>query len=202
MRIVGLTGGTGSGKSTAAKRFEERGMPVVDADRIGHELIAPGGAAESAVVEYFGDAILTSGIIDRAKLGAIVFKYPDKLAQLNAMVHPRLFGEIARRCQEHAMQGAEVVIVDAALLGESGVKDAWIEDLILVSAPEEVRIQRLEVYRDTPRAVAEQRVRAQKDPELKRAFSRWVIDNAGDLDALHRQVDAIVEELGEQGAVA
>lgn len=202
MRIVGLTGGTGSGKSTAAKRFEERGMPVLDADRIGHELIAPGGAAESAVVEYFGDAILTSGIIDRAKLGAIVFKYPDKLAQLNAMVHPRLFGEIARRCQEHAMQGAEVVIVDAALLGESGVKDAWIEDLILVSAPEEVRIQRLEVYRDTPRAVAEQRVRAQKDPELKRAFSRWVIDNAGDLDALHRQVDAIVEELGEQGAVA
>lgn len=202
MRIVGLTGGTGSGKSTAAKRFEERGLPVVDADRIGHELIAPGGAAESAVVEYFGDAILTSGIIDRAKLGAIVFKDPDKLAQLNAMVHPRLFGEIARRCQEHAMQGAEVVIVDAALLGESGVKDAWIEDLILVSAPEEVRIQRLEVYRDTPRAVAEQRVRAQKDPELKRAFSRWVIDNAGDLDALHRQVDAIVEELGEQGAVA
>ncbi len=202
MRIIGLTGGTGSGKSTAAKRFEERGLPVIDADRIGHELIAPGGAAESAVVEAFGEAVLTSGIIDRAKLGAVVFNAPEKLAQLNAIVHPRLFGEIARRCQEHAAQGAEAVIVDAALLGESGEKDAWIDDLILVSAPEAVRIQRLEVYRDTPRAVAEQRVRAQKDPERKRAFSRWVIDNAGDLEALHQQVDALVEELREQGAVA
>ncbi len=202
MRIIGLTGGTGSGKSTAAKRFEERGLPVIDADRIGHELIAPGGAAESAVVEVFGDVVLTSGIIDRAKLGAVVFNAPEKLAQLNAIVHPRLFGEIARRCQEHAAQGAEAVIVDAALLGESGEKDAWIDDLILVSAPEAVRIQRLEVFRDTPRAVAEQRVRAQKDPERKRAFSRWVIDNAGDLEALHQQVDALVEELREQGAVA
>src|SRR5690606_21653418 len=69
MKIIGLTGGTGSGKSTAARRFEERGIPVIDADRIGHELIAPGGAAEQAVIAAFGEDILESGTIDRAKLG-------------------------------------------------------------------------------------------------------------------------------------
>ena len=195
MKIIGLTGGTGSGQSTVAKLFIEHGFPVIDADRVGHELIAPGGAAEAAVIEAFGEDILSSGIIDRAKLGAIVFGAPDRLARLNALVHPRLFGEIARQCQEHAARGAIAVIVDAALLGESGAKDAWIDDLILVTAPAEVRAQRLEMYRGIPRAEAERRIAAQSDPERKRAFARWVIDNAGTLEALRPQVADLVEQI-------
>jgi dephospho-CoA kinase len=195
LRLIGLTGGTGSGKSTAARRFGARGLPVVDADRIGHELLEPGGAAERAVVEAFGEGITTSGIIDRAKLGAKVFGQPALLAQLNALVHPPLIMEVARRCQAHGAQGAQAVIIDAALLGEKGEKDPWLEDIILVSAPPELRIARLVQGRGISEETARQRVRVQTDPESKRPFCRWVIDNSGDLDRLHAQVDAIAEEI-------
>ena len=195
MKIIGLTGGTGSGKSTAARRFEEHGIPVVDADRIGHELLAPGGAGMQPVLDAFGDGILTSGIIDRAKLGALVFNDPARLEQLNGLVHPLLFAEIARRIQQCAAQDNPAVVIDAALLGERGEKEPWLDALILVSAPEEVRVQRLVQGRDTPQDVAWQRVRAQSDPERKRAYSTWVVDNGGSLEHLLAQVDAIAEEL-------
>jgi len=195
MKIIGLTGGTGSGKSSAARRFEEHNIPVIDADRIGHALISPGGAAEVPVIQAFGEGVLTSGIIDRAKLGALVFDSPELLAKLNSLVHPRLFQDIARRCQEYAGQGEAHVIIDAALLGERGVKEDWLDALILVSAPEATRVKRLASGRSIPVDVATQRIRAQSDPEAKRPLATWVIDNAGTVDALHQQVDAIVETL-------
>lgn len=195
MKIIGLTGGTGSGKSSAARRFEEHNIPVIDADRIGHALISPGGAAEVPVIQAFGEGVLTSGIIDRAKLGALVFDSPELLAKLNSLVHPRLFQDIARRCQEYAGQGEAHVIIDAALLGERGVKEDWLDALILVSAPEATRVKRLASGRSIPVDVATQRIRAQSDPEAKRPLATWVIDNAGSVDALHQQVDAIVETL-------
>ena len=200
MRIIGLTGGTGSGKSTAARRFEERGIPMVDADKIGHELLAPGGAGVQPVLDAFGDGILTSGIIDRAKLGALVFNDPARLEQLNGLVHPLLFAEIARRIQQCAALDNPAVMIDAALLGERGEKEPWLDALILVSAPELVRVQRLVQGRDTPEDVAWQRVRAQSDPERKRAYSTWVVDNGGSREQLLTQVDAIAEELlGNRG---
>ncbi len=195
MKIIGLTGGTGSGKSSAARRFEEHNIPVIDADRIGHALISPGGAAEVPVIQAFGEGVLTSGIIDRAKLGALVFDSPELLAKLNSLVQPRLFQDIARRCQEYAGQGEAHVIIDAALLGERGVKEDWLDALILVSAPEATRVKRLASGRSIPVDVATQRIRAQSDPEAKRPLATWVIDNAGSVDALHQQVDAIVETL-------
>lgn len=195
MKIIGLTGGTGSGKSSAARRFEEHNIPVIDADRIGHALISPGGAAEVPVIQAFGEGVLTSGIIDRAKLGALVFDSPELLTKLNSLVHPRLFQDIARRCQEYAGQGEAHVIIDAALLGERGVKEDWLDALILVSAPEATRVKRLASGRSIPVDVATQRIRAQSDPEAKRPLATWVIDNAGSVDALHQQVDAIVETL-------
>jgi len=195
MRIIGLTGGTGSGKSAAARRFEEHGIPVVDADRVGHEIIDPGGVAEQAVIEAFGEAILTDGSIDRAKLGPIVFGDPARLRQLNVIVHPAMFGEIARRCQAYAAQGKHTVIVDAALLAESGERDPWLAGLILVVAPEDTRVKRLSEGRGIAPEETRRRMQAQTDPESKRAAADWVIDNSGDLDALHRQVDAIAEAI-------
>lgn len=195
MKIIGLTGGTGSGKSSAARRFEEHNIPVIDADRIGHALISPGGAAEVPVIQAFGEGVLTSGIIDRAKLGSLVFDSPDLLAKLNALVHPRLFQDIAKRCQEYAGQGEAHVIIDAALLGERGTKEDWLDSLILVSAPEVTRIKRLATGRSIPVDTASQRIRAQSDPEAKRPLADWVIDNAGTVEALHQQVDVIVETL-------
>lgn len=195
MRLIGLTGGTGSGKSTAARRFEARGIPVIDADKVGHDLLAPGGAAENAVVEAFGPEVTSSGIIDREKLGAVVFGDPDKLLQLNALVHPLLIQEVARQCAAYAEDGKAAVIIDAALLAEKGEKEAWLDALILVSAPEELRVARLGEGRGIAEETARQRVRMQTDPETKRACSRWTIDNSGTLEELHAQVDAIVEAI-------
>jgi dephospho-CoA kinase len=195
MKIIGLTGGTGSGKSSAARRFEEHNIPVIDADRIGHALISPGGAAEVPVIQAFGEGILTSGIIDRAKLGAIVFDSPDLLAKLNSLVHPRLFQTIAQQCQEYLNRGEAHVVIDAALLAERGVKEDWLSLLVLVTAPEAARVKRLATGRSIPVDVATQRIRAQSDPELKRPLADWVIDNGGSIEQLNKQVDTIVEEL-------
>jgi dephospho-CoA kinase len=195
MKIIGLTGGTGSGKSTAARRFEEKGIPVIDADRIGHELIAPGGAAEAAVVAAFGEDIVESGTIDRARLGAKVFASDDARLKLNAIVHPALFAEIARRAMAHAEAGAQAVLVDAALLAENGSKDPWLAGLVLVDAPVDVRVRRLREGRGIDEAESRRRIAAQTDPESKRAAADWIIDNGGGLEALYAQVDAVAEAI-------
>ena len=195
MRIIGLTGGTGSGKSTVASRFETSGIPVVDADAIGHELIAPDGAAVDAVVQSFGENILTGGIIDRAKLGAVVFSDSEALKQLNNIVHPALFTEVGHRCAKYAAAGEATVIVDAALLAEGPELEAWLDDLIVVECPAELRVHRLVSFRGISEADARQRIAAQKDPSTKKVWATWLIDNSGNLETLNAQVDIIVSEI-------
>lgn len=195
MIIVGLAGGTGAGKSSAARRFEAVGIPVVDADRIGHGLIAPGGAAVDEVVEAFGESILSCGKIDRAILGKRVFTDPTALARLNAIMQPQIAQAIALQCAKHAEAGASACIVDAALLGDSGTLEPWLEGLILVSSPAALRVGRLVAHRGLDEATAWERVRAQVDPEAKRALARWVIVNDGSLEDLHRQVDDVARAL-------
>ena len=114
MLIIGLTGGTGSGKSTIGRRLSERGFSVIDADLVGHDVIAPGGAAEAGVIAAFGEVILSEGRIDREKLGRRVFGDPEALEQLNGLVHPAIFSEIGRRCIEFAEADAPAVISNDA----------------------------------------------------------------------------------------
>lgn len=195
MIIAGLTGGIGSGKSAAARRFQHHGIPVVDADKIGHALIESGGRAEAAVIEAFGPAVLECGKIDRSKLGKIVFADPRELARLNAIMHPLLAAEIESQCAAHGRAGAAVCIIDAALLGEGAALETWLDCLILVLAAEATRVARLAEHRGMPERVARERMAAQVDPEQKRKHARWVLDNEGSLAALHAQVDAVVDEL-------
>lgn len=195
MVIVGLTGGTGCGKTAAAGRFAHHGIPVVDADKVGHELIAPGGAAEAAVVEAFGEPILSRGIIDRTKLGEIVFADPVELARLNAIMKPLLAVSIAARCTLHKDQGAALCLVDAALLGDSGRLEPWLTWLVLVVCPEDIRVERLRNHRGLDETVARTRIAAQVDPEKKRKLARWVLDNSGSLDDLYAQVDVVAASM-------
>lgn len=195
MFIAGLTGGTGSGKSTAARRFEAHGIAVVDADREGHALLAPGGRAEARVVEHFGPSILSRGIIDRGKLGAIVFADVIALDGLNGIMKPLIAESIALKCAAFADAGKAVAMVDAALLGDGGVLEPWIEGLILVACPAEIRARRLVESRGLSEAQARQRIAAQVDPESKRPLARWIIENTGSLEALHERVDDVAREL-------
>ncbi len=197
MRIFGITGGIGSGKSEASRAFERHGIPVIDADRVGHAVIQPGGAAFEAVVQAFGGDILAEdGRIDHARLAARAFSDPEACRQLNAITHPAIFAEIGRRCMELGEKGVETILIEAALIGENGVVNPLFQGLVLVICPVEGRMRRLVEQRGMDRAEAERRIAAQSDPESKRAVARWVIDNGGDLESLQRQVDAIVGEMG------
>ena len=194
MRIYGLTGGTGSGKSEAARRFASHGIPIIDADAVGHEVIAPGGAAEKSVIDAFGEGILTDGAIDRGKLGTQVFRNEEARKKLNSIVHPAIGMAIAMRCAALAEQH-DVVIIDAALIAENGKKEDYLSGLMLVLCPDELRVQRLVAHRGVDEAEARRRIAAQTPPEKKLALADWVIDNSGDIDALHARVDEVAEEL-------
>ena len=116
MRIYGLTGGIASGKSEAAKRFQARGIPVIDADRVGHRVLEPGGTAEARVMDAFGEDILTDGQIDRHKLGARVFADPKELDRLNAIVQPAIKNEIWQQCAALARDGQDLAVIDASFI--------------------------------------------------------------------------------------
>lgn len=195
MKVYGLTGGIAAGKTEASRRFAERGVPVIGADEVAHAVIAPGGIAEQAVITAFGDAILTCGKIDREKLGAIVFDDPDALQRLNTLVHPAVGEEIAKRTAEFAQEGHEAVIIEAALHAENGKLAPGMEALILVDCPREERVRRLLERRGMTLEEANQRIDAQTPPEKKRSAAKWVIENRGDIEELHRQVDEIAKAL-------
>lgn len=192
IRIYGLTGGTGSGKSAAARRFEEHGIPVVDADKVGHRVLAPGGAAEEAVLSAFGDGIVTGNHIDRAKLGAIVFADADALDRLNRLVQPALFLGISEDLERLAEDGYGHAVIDAALLAESGRKEGILCGLILVLADHDLRVQRLVELRGLSVDEAEQRIAAQTPPEKKIQAADWIIHNTGSLEDLYNRVDHVV----------
>jgi len=195
MKIYGLTGGIAAGKSEASRRFEERGVPVIDADGLGHVTLAPGGRAEQAVIEAFGEEILTDGRIDREKLGGIVFGDAEALSRLNGLVHPAVGEEMAARTQALEQEGHAAIIVEAALHAEDGTLRPGMDALILVECPRDERVRRLMEDRAMTESEAVRRIESQTPPEKKRELARWVIMNDQDVEHLRQQVDAIVEEL-------
>ncbi|HOZ45344.1 MAG TPA: dephospho-CoA kinase [Candidatus Hydrogenedentes bacterium] len=195
MQLYGLTGGTGSGKSEAGKRFAERGIPVIDADKVGHELLEPGGGAEDAVLDAFGPAILANDAIDRTRLAEVVFRDGDALGRLNAIVHPALMRVVAERCASLAGEGHPAAIIDAALLAEGGARESWLNGLIVVVCPLAERIRRLVENIGISAEMAQRRIDAQTPPESKVPLADWVIENDGSLERLHEQVDAIVDAI-------
>ena len=195
MKIIGLTGGIGSGKTAAAGCFAEQGIPVVDADRIGHELIASDADIQQALRDIFGNDIFEGDTVSREKIGERVFTDLTARQRLNALLHPAIINAVADRCAELARDNHPAVIVEAALLGESGRRDPWLGGLILVLAPEAVRIERLAQGRNISEIEARRRIAAQANPETKIDIADWIIDNSSDMDALRKQTSAIVEAI-------
>lgn len=196
MYLVGLTGGIGSGKSTVAARFTELGAHVIDADVVAREVVGPGTPGLEDIVTRFGSAVLAEdGSLDRAALAALVFGDDEARAALNAITHPRIGERIAERIADHVRAEADeprarVVVVDHPLLIETGQAEAF-PAVIVVLAPEDLRLQRLVESRGMDREDARARLRAQVDDEARRAAATHVITNDGDLDHLHAQVDAV-----------
>lgn len=187
--VIGLTGGIGSGKSTVSALLAEKGAVVVDADAIVREVQQPGTPVFAAMVERFGRGIVAAdGSLDRAAVADMVFGDPDALADLNAIVHPAVGAEIARRMEALAATD-EVVVLDVPLLVES--KNAYpVAGLLVVDVDPDVAVRRLVEHRAMREADVRARMSRQASREERLARADRVIDNSGTLDDLRAQVDA------------
>jgi dephospho-CoA kinase len=193
-RIIGLTGGIGVGKSTVAGLLADRGADIVDVDLVCRKVIEPGGPAHQAVLDRFGDHLVTTeGVLDRAALAAVVFADPNALADLTAISHPAANRVMAERVS--ALPAGTIAVLDVAVLVEYPKLGRWGEgpeggyqEVVLVEAPLEVRLERLSMQRGMSREDALARVRAQVDDDTRRAVADHIIDNSGDLASLSDQV--------------
>ncbi|MEV4924119.1 dephospho-CoA kinase [Streptomyces roseoverticillatus] len=198
MLRVGLTGGIGAGKSEVSRLLASYGAVIVDSDRIAREVVEPGTPGLAAVVAEFGDAVLTpEGALDRPKLGAIVFADPDRLAALNAVVHPLVR---ARSAELEAAAAPDAVVVhDVPLLAENGLAPLY-DLVVVVDAGTETRLDRLVRLRGMTPEEARARMTAQATREARLAVADIVIDNDGPLEALEPQVAKVWQQLRERSA--
>lgn len=196
--IAGLTGGIASGKSTVAGMFREAGVPVVDADAIVHDLLAPGGGAVAVVSGLFGPEVLDeSGGVDRARLARLVFGDADLRQRLENAIHPLVFDESLQRLEQVANEtGADIVLYDAALLVETGRHRSF-QRVVVVSVPGDVQLERLMQRDDLDEDQARARLRAQMALEEKAAVADYVIDNGGSWAHTRQEVARVHERLRE-----
>ena len=176
MKVIGITGGIGSGKTTTCQIFEHLGVPVYYADVRTKELMAFGGPLKTKIVQAFGEQAYSGGRLDRAYLAKEVFNSKEQLSVLNGLVHPAVADDFDDWLEEH--KNADYVLKEAAILFESGAYQA-VDFTVLVIAPEDVRIQRV-VNRDgsTTEQVL-QRIKNQWTQERKAKLADHIVNNDG-----------------------
>jgi dephospho-CoA kinase len=195
MRVVGLTGGIGTGKSTVSAILRELGATVIDADEGTRAVQARGGEGLRRLVEEFGAGILTAeGDLDRARLADIAFHDPEARRRLNAIVHPLVAGWMAERQREAEERGDPVAVLDIPLLFEARGAGAF-DTVLLVYAPEPVQVERLVALRGMTEEQARARIAAQMPIEDKRRLATHVVENTGTLDELRSRVERAWAEI-------
>jgi dephospho-CoA kinase len=207
--MVGLSGGIGSGKSSVARLLAALGARVIDADAIVHELQAPGSPMLAEIAAAFGPGVIgPDGALERAALGAIVFRDAAARARLGAIVHPGVGAEIARRVARARSDGVELLVLDIPLLfegrkaGTGSAARLEFDATVVVWAPEELQIARQMARDGCTRELALERVRAQLPLHEKKALADFVIDNSGTPEETERQVNALWETLKRKAANA
>jgi dephospho-CoA kinase len=200
VQVIGLTGNIASGKSEVARIFAEFGAHVIDADHLARDAVQPGTSALRAIVARWGDGILMpDGSLDRTALRGIVFRDPAEREALNAIVHPEV-----RRRRNVALaaaraNGARVVVADIPLLFEAGL-EGDVDQVVLVDAPDSVRLDRLARLRGLSEDEARRMMAAQLPSSEKRGRAHHVIDNAGSLQDLREQTEAVWSALSKRTA--
>ena len=206
MLKVGLTGGLACGKSTVAAMLQEKGCGLINADRLGHDAIAPGGPAYSAVVAEFGRDILDSeGRVDRTRLAACVFRDrqggdPQQVRRLNELVHPHILQRIEEETRKFAHRHPEgILVLEAALLLEA-FAESQVDKVVVVDCAEEQQIQRFQAKGATAEEarlrMAAQMTRAER---LRRAD--FVVDTSGTLEEARRQVNVLYQQLVREALI-
>lgn len=192
MKVIGITGGIGSGKTTASEYLKSKGFHVIDADKIGHEIMQPGMPILIELAMVFGEDILDEkGVLNRRKLAEAAFAHPQNKKMLEDITHKEIFEEIRRRMDILSDQGVKFVFLDAALLFETGLestcKQTW-----LIDAEDEIRIKRAMDRDGFTREEVLARLRNQMSSREKRQKATQIIDNSGSLDQLYQQLDRLI----------
>ena len=195
MKIIGLTGGIGSGKSTVARFLAELGAVILDADAVGHEALKSNSKVQEQVMAAFGrDIIAASGEIDRKKLGEVVFNSPEARAELNRIMHPPMCNTVKTRFKEYRRQGVAVVALEAPLLVEAGwtplVDEVWV-----TAAPEATVIRRLRERTGLSEAESQARIQAQLSSAERIKYADVIIDTDCRLDELRLKVKELWQRL-------
>ena len=195
MRVIGLTGGIGTGKSEVSNILAELGAKVIDADLLGHEIYRPHTEGWREVREAFGEGVLRAdGEVDRKRLGDIVFNDAKALTRLNAITHPRIYKLIAERIESVREKGTGVVVVEAALLLEAGWTSLVDEVWVTVSHQEQV-FQRIRARTDLDDSAIRARIESQMSDtertERPDVAMSVVIDNNGSLEQLRKRIEAL-----------
>jgi dephospho-CoA kinase len=188
MKVIGLTGGIGSGKSTVAQFLAELGAITIDADKVGHEAFQPNTELWQQVVDAFGQQVVApNGSIDRRKLGEMVFGNPESLARLNQIMHHRMYDMVKAKLEEYQRQGVRVVVLEAPLLLEAG----WtplVDEIWVVVASETVVLKRLRRWSGLPESETLARIHSQLSSEERIKHADMVINNNGNLDELRARI--------------
>jgi dephospho-CoA kinase len=193
-RLVGLTGGIGSGKSTAAQLIAARGIPVIDADQLAREAVAPGSPALREIAATWPEVITPDGHLDRRALGRKIFSSSEARTRLEGILHPRIIELSTARAAELAAAGHRLAFYEASLLVETG-RYRDLDGLVVVDAPEELRVARVVKRDGSQEADVRARMAAQATPDDKRKLATFLVDNDGDLARLRAQVEAMLDAL-------
>jgi dephospho-CoA kinase len=193
LKLIGLTGGAGTGKSTVSDMLRKLGAVVIDADEAAHAVYEPGSPGFDSVVREFGDAYVRDGRIDRHRLGDLVFRDESARHRLNSIVHPLVREWMAARTAEAALSDADIVVQAVPLLFENGLERLY-STLVLVYVPEDVQLRRLVEGRGLSHDRARGMISAQMPIDEKRKLAHHVIDNSGSVDSTRMQVERLWEQ--------
>lgn len=195
MKLIGLTGGIASGKSTVATILERLGAAVINADVLSREVVEPGRDAWKEIVEVFGTEVLQADqTLDRQKLRTIIFNHPESRKKLESIIHPRVRALAEERISRYAAAGYEIIVYEVPLLFEGNLQDS-LRPVVLVACDVETQRRRLQERDRIDAAAAQKHIEAQMSLAEKRRLADYVIENNGNLEDLERQVRAILEKI-------
>ncbi len=196
MKVIGLTGNIGSGKSTVAEMFRQLGAKIIDADSIARKIVEPGQRTWKEIKDVFGDEVISSDqSIDRQKLGDIVFNDVSKRELLDNITHPKIFDEINNLVNEYEKDHSNVVIIEAALIIEKGGLLDLIDKLILVVVDEDTQTKRIKLRDDIPSDQIQSRIKSQMQISEKKKYADYIIDNNGSVLKTRTQANKIWKEI-------
>ncbi|KAG8865192.1 hypothetical protein FRB96_000082 [Tulasnella sp. 330] len=198
MLVIGLTGGIASGKSSVSKILAAHHIPIVDADLLAREVVAPGTPGLSQIIHEFGGEVLQpDGTLDRAKLGSIIFNDAAKRQKLNAIVHPAVRKAMVTSALRHWLRGEKICVMDVPLLIEAGLW-RFMGKVVVVYCSREIQLQRLMKRDGSSRVDATSRLDSQLPLSDKLKFADQVLDNSGTLQDLEQQVERLIRRTNNE----